>query len=89
MDTLEIKRLFYTTNPVHVLYTNGNKFVRRTGTFSFTCLACIIYNWEFNSRDDNKPFVMGKKTAVVVTSLLEKLFDPQLTFVQPVDLDFI
>ena len=42
-----------------------------------TCLACIVYNWEVNSRDDNKRLVIGKKTAVVVTSLHEKLFDPQ------------
>jgi hypothetical protein len=27
MDKLEIKRLFYTTNPV--FYTSGNRFVRR------------------------------------------------------------
>ena len=43
---------------------------------SSTCLVCIVYNWEVNSRDDNKRLVMGKKTAVVVTSLHEKLFDP-------------
>ena len=45
---------------------------------SSTCLACIVYNWEVNSRDDNKRLVMGKKTAVVVTSFHEKLFDPQV-----------
>jgi hypothetical protein len=27
---------------------------------SSTCLACIVYNWEVNSRDDNKRLVMGK-----------------------------
>jgi hypothetical protein len=43
---------------------------------SSTCLACIVYNWEVNSRDDNKRLVMGKKS-VVVTSLHGKLFDPQ------------
>jgi hypothetical protein len=44
---------------------------------SSICLACIVYNWEVNSRDDNKGLVMGGKNAVVVTSLHEKLFDPQ------------
>ena len=28
---------------------------------SSICLACILYNWEVNSRDDNKRLVMGKK----------------------------
>jgi hypothetical protein len=28
---------------------------------SSTCLACIVYNWEVNSRDDNKQLVMGGK----------------------------
>ena len=41
------------------------------------CLACIVYNWEVNSHDDNKRLVMEKINAVVVTSLHEKLFDPQ------------
>ena len=28
---------------------------------SSTCLACIVYNWEVNSHDDNKRLVMGEK----------------------------
>jgi hypothetical protein len=31
------------------------------------CLAYIVYNWEVNSRDDNKQLVMEKKNVVVVT----------------------
>jgi hypothetical protein len=32
----------------------------KNGDFS-ACLACIVYNWEVNSRDDNKRLVMKKK----------------------------
>ena len=28
---------------------------------SSACLACIAYNWEVNSRDENKRLVMKKK----------------------------
>ena len=28
---------------------------------SSICLACILYNWEVSSRDDNMRLVMGKK----------------------------
>jgi hypothetical protein len=55
---------------------NQTRWPMKNGDSS-TCLACIVYNWEVNSRDDNKRWVMGKKPAVVVTSLHEQLFDPQ------------
>jgi hypothetical protein len=34
---------------------------------SSACLACIVYNLEVNSSDDNERLVMKKNNAVIVT----------------------
>jgi hypothetical protein len=44
---LEIKQLFYTTNPV--FYTSGNRFVRRTGTFG-NLIFSLVPSGNRNSR---------------------------------------
>ena len=43
---------------------------------SSICLACIVYNWEVNSRDDNKWLIMGEKNRCRCHQSSRKTFWP-------------